>query len=333
MTENIQYCKRPAANFHLAFTQGRRFRRGEKEYEMEVVQIGELYLPTGKIVASDPSDLESRIEEYFEREVPPGKYPVELAIRHPFPLGEPRNFARTACMRIRFCDEPIAEWIIATTHEQNPDDLLPFQIYGYGVDAGMGSFADTAGLVAAYQRYEDEGKDIFEDFYIGQLLPAIEAADWQNANILIDPTTGANLIVCSSGEGDGYYGSYWGLSAAGKTVSLVTDFGLLSQHIYAKYELGSLAELVGQKMTLKLPGGETHILVDTPDSQTLEIETSGAGATTAEIEILQGSPHFLVRGKSYSYGDGKHTIKTHCEGMVSEQTILVVSYLDHIEPV
>src|SRR5262245_373754 len=82
---------------------------------MEVTQIGELCLPTGKIVAADPGDLDNRIEEYFHREVAPGKYSVDLAIRHTGPIGEPSKFAKTACMRVRFCDDPIAEWIIATT--------------------------------------------------------------------------------------------------------------------------------------------------------------------------------------------------------------------------
>lgn len=173
---------------------------------------------------------------------------------------------------------------------------------------------------------------MFEDFYIEQLLPAIEAADWQSTNLLLDPATGANLIVCSSGEGDGYYASYWGLSAEGRAVTLVTDFGLLSHHIYAKQELGSLTALLGQPMTLRLPGGEVRLQVEMPDSQTLVVETSDAGAASAEIEIQQDSPHNPEVSKSYSYQGDKRTIKTRFAKSISEQAILVISYLDHIEP-
>lgn len=332
MTEYIRFRKHPAANFHLAFTSGYRFQRDEWQYEMEVAQLGELCLPTGKIVAADPSDLDSRIEEYFQREVAPGKYPVDLAIRHTGPIGRPSNFAKTACMRIRFCDEQIAEWVIATTRDQNPDELLPFQIYGYGVDVGMGSFADSAGLDAVSQRYEEQGKTLFDEFYFEQVLPAYEAAAWQSANILLDPSTGANLIVCSSGEGDGYYASYWGLSAEGKPASLVTDFGLLSHSVYAKRKLGPLAELLGQQMDLELPGGEVQLLVEMTDNRTLVIETSGEGADTAEFKLQQDNAHNLRTGESFSYSGGRRTVETRFWEPVSEQAILVVSYLDHVEP-
>ena len=50
MAEGVRYCIRPAADFRLAFTPGHRFRRDEWRYEMEVVPIAELRLPTGKIV-------------------------------------------------------------------------------------------------------------------------------------------------------------------------------------------------------------------------------------------------------------------------------------------
>jgi hypothetical protein len=115
---------------------------------MEVALIAELRLPTGKIVAADPGNLDQRVEAYFSQLVPPGRYPVDLAIRRTGKIGEQAKMAATACMRVRFRDAPVADWVIATTPDQDPDDLPPFQIYGYGVDVGMGSFADSSGLVA-----------------------------------------------------------------------------------------------------------------------------------------------------------------------------------------
>src|SRR5262249_1161947 len=158
--------KRPAADFLLAFTNGHRFQRDELHYEMEVAPIGELYLPTGKIVAADPAHLDQRVEEYFRREVPPGGDPVDIAIRHTGWIGEPSKFANTGCMRVRFRDATIVEWIIATTRDQDPDELPPFEIYGYGVDVGMGSFADSAGLVAVLQQSKERGESLFQEFYL-----------------------------------------------------------------------------------------------------------------------------------------------------------------------
>jgi hypothetical protein len=160
MTEGIRDCKRPAADFRLAFTPGHRFQRDDWQYQMEVVPIAELCLPTGKIVAADPGNLDQRVEAYFGRLVPPGRYPVDLAIRHTGKIGGKRKLADTACMRVRFRDAPVAEWVIATTRDQDPDDLRPFQIYGYGVDVGMGSFADSSGLVAVLEKYQEQGKTL-----------------------------------------------------------------------------------------------------------------------------------------------------------------------------
>ena len=49
--------------------------------------------------------------------------------------------------------------------------------------------------------------------------------NWGNA--ILDDTTDTNVIVFSAGNGDGYYSSYWGYSAQGAIVALVTDFGIL----------------------------------------------------------------------------------------------------------
>jgi hypothetical protein len=332
MAEHTRSSKRPATDFHLAFTSGHRFQRDEWQYEMEVAQIGELSLPTGKIVAADPGDLDQRVEEYFQREVAPGRYPVDLAIRHTGSIGKPSEFADTACMRVRFRDDPIAEWVIATTRGQNSDDLPPFQIYGYGVDVGMGSFADSAGLVAVLQQYEEQEKTLFDEFYFEQVLPAYEATEGRNADILLDAATGANLIVCSSGQGDGFYASYWGLSAEGEPVCLVTDFGLLSHHINATRELGALAELLERQQRLELPGGEVQFLVRMPGNCTLVVEISGEGACTAEFELRQGGERVRQTGGTVSYGEGRRTVETRFEGAVSDQAVLVVSYLDRIEP-
>ena len=50
---------------------------------------------------------------------------------------------------------------------------------------------------------------------------------WSWADLIVDETTGANIIAFSSGWGDGCYPSYWGYNAANQRVALVTDFGVL----------------------------------------------------------------------------------------------------------
>jgi hypothetical protein len=332
MAEGIRHCIHPAADFILAFTPGHRFGRDEWQYEMEVTPIAELCLPTGKVVAADPGNLDQRVEGYFHREVPPGRYPVDIAIRHTGRIGEPSKFADTACMRVRFRDAPVTDWVIATTRDQDPEALPPFQIYGYGVDVGMGSFADSAGLVAVLQRYKQQEKSLSDEFYFERVLPAYEASTRGTADILLDPATGANLVVCSSGQGDGFYASYWGLSERGEPVCLVTDFGLLTHHAQATREVGSVAGLLGRPLRLELPGGEVALRVQMPDSRALVVETSGEGASTAEFEVQHGGERVRAAGGTSSYGQGRRIVKTRFGEPIPDQAVLVVSYLDHIEP-
>lgn len=333
MAENTRrHAKYPTADFISAFKTGHRFRRDEWQYEMEVAHIAELCLPTGKIVAADPGNLDHQVESHFQREVLPGRYPVDIAIRHTGRVGEASKFANTACMRIRFHDAPVTQWIMALTGDQNIEELAPFQIYGYGVDVGMGSFADSQGLATVLQQYKKQGKNLYDEFYFERVLPAYEASDGGSADIMLDPTTGANLVVCSSGQGDGCYASYWGLADDGREVCLVTDFGLLTHRAHATREIGPLAELLGQERLLDLPSGEVTLRVSMPDSRTLTVETSGNGASTAEFELRLGGELIDDEGGSASYGHGTQIRETRFKNPIADHAVLVVTYLDHIEP-
>src|SRR5262249_40936089 len=151
---------------------GHRFQRGDFRYRMEVAPIAELRLPTGRIVAADPVYLDQRVEKYFSRTVRPGSYPVDLSILHTGMIKEKGTVANSACIRVRFRDAAVAEWVIATTGDQNPDDLPPFHIYGYGVERGQGSVADSSGLVAVLQEYKAQGKAFSDEFYYERVVPA-----------------------------------------------------------------------------------------------------------------------------------------------------------------
>jgi hypothetical protein len=235
-------------------------------------------------------------------------------------------------MRVRFGDAPVANWVIATTTDQNPDDLPPFQIYGYGVDVGMGSFADTSGLVAVFQQFNEQGKTLYEEFYFERILPAYQATDRRAADILLNPSTGANLVVCSSGHGDGFYASYWGLDGKGKPVCLVTDFGLLTRHVHDTRELGRLADVVGQERRLKLPGGPLRLRLERPNARKLVVRKSGGAAGTCKVELRRHSESVQWKTASGSYSERQQTDELRFGKSIPKDVIVVLSYLDRIEP-
>ena len=51
-------------------------------------------------------------------------------------------------------------------------------------------------------------------------------ADW--VDFRMDQATQANIILFSSGLGDGYYPSYFGYDRDGSVVCLATDFGIIA---------------------------------------------------------------------------------------------------------
>ena len=56
-------------------------------------------------------------------------------------------------------------------------------------------------------------------------LGPVGGAEW--FAISLDEETGANILLFTSGWGDGRYPSYWGYAADGGIVCLLTDFGAL----------------------------------------------------------------------------------------------------------
>ena len=235
-------------------------------------------------------------------------------------------------MRIRFREAPIAEWVIATTRGQDPADLPPFQIYGYGVDVGMGSFADSAGLASILRQFEGQRENPVRRVLFRARSTRLPSRRRPQRGHPARPRERRDLIVCSSGQGDGFYASYWGLSAEGRPVWLVTDFGLLSHHVHATRELGPLADLLGRRVRLELPGGGAQLLMRMPDKFTLVVKASGEGVATAEFELRQGSASVRQSGATVSYGESGRTIETRFEEPIPDRAVVVVTHLDRIEP-
>ncbi|HEU4453211.1 MAG TPA: DUF4241 domain-containing protein [Longimicrobium sp.] len=178
--------------------------------------LGELVLPTGRIVACDPFSVFGE-EGPFTRSVAPGRYPVLVNV------AAFENHERVAYAISRFGERPPVRWEMALLAGQDAGTLGEGEFFGYGVDAGTGCFMDAQVARVLAERSTEEND------YNGDLVAAMEKTyvdTWSWLDFVLDPATGANVVAFSSGWGDGSYPSFWGFDETGAVACLVTDFGI-----------------------------------------------------------------------------------------------------------
>ena len=171
--------------------------------------IGELHLPSGRLVACDPAFGE---ENPFEVALNPGRYPVILSI------ADLKGDKRVTCAMIQVKTETPVTWKPAPRQGDKLDSRP-----GYGVDSATGCFMDETTAVIWRRQVE---KAEFNDAVTDQMEEGYgDVCCW--GNITLDTAEGrVNAVIFSTGYGDGYYRSYWGYTADGEVACLVADFGV-----------------------------------------------------------------------------------------------------------
>lgn len=178
--------------------------------------LGDLPLPTGAVIATDPLVQPDRAP--FTRRVEPGTHPVTLYLAQ----------GRVALAELRFADTEPERWELALVPGQDVAALKAGEIFGYPVDAGLGCFMDPDARAAMDRREAQEQKRAgYSNYYDDVLADALKDSNlnWVMHRPL--PDEPARVAVFSSGWGDGVYASYWGLGAGGRVLRLVTDFGVI----------------------------------------------------------------------------------------------------------
>ena len=197
-------------------TAGARYASDHAEYVIEPYLIGEVTLPTGHVVGCDPL-ISSGDPLPFTVEVPPGNYPLRAWVAVLYRDGAEWQ-RRVAALQLVIRDDPAVRWRAALLAGQ--DLLAPGEdeFFGYGVDAGTGALADVAALRALASWDFERLDDVFIPAQVpDRPVPGVVGA-------VTDEATGANMIVVSSGWGDGRYPTFVGYSPGGDVSSFVTDF-------------------------------------------------------------------------------------------------------------
>jgi hypothetical protein len=194
------------------------------------IEIGDIYLPTGEIIASDPfftQDIKP-----FARTVNPGVYKVYIYVIEIEP-----GHNRIAFAKIKFKQETASHWILALTEDMKIEDLANLkegQYFGFPVDAGLGCFLDAKTnliylnkMKEFYQKYPD--KNYYDDLlaaefdtYSSSNKYSSDIGDWNNH--VVDDKSDMNILMFASGWGDGYYPTYWGYNDKKEAIELTIDF-------------------------------------------------------------------------------------------------------------
>ena len=191
------------------------------EMAVDTLEIGDVSLPTGEILACDPLVELGEAKAYIQK-APAGKYPVRIAVVPSEDYGD-----RYACVKVEFSkNTPVVYELAVTGEEEKMDEASEDEYYGFGVDAGMGCVADKKSqdeYIKYWNKLEEYGEadnpydDIFEELLAesAQKFPKYQrtGGDWANWTI---PDTDLNIPVFASGWGDGYYPCYFGYDEKGE---------------------------------------------------------------------------------------------------------------------
>lgn len=199
--------------------------------EIETLEIGNLNLPSGKIVICDP--LVYSDSKPLLKTVTPGKYPMRIYVAKTKDSGE-----RYALAQLEFSKKKAIKWVLAIKENENIQELEHDDSYfGFPVDAGLASFFDYKTGIE-YQKFESDfekrnpNSNIYDDFFEVEFKKNSknknnpdEIGDWINFTF---PNTELNIPMFQSGYGDGLYPAYWGIDDQGNVTSLVVDFFVLN---------------------------------------------------------------------------------------------------------
>lgn len=198
--------------------------------ELVEIHIGDVNLPTGRIIVSDP--FFSMEQQPFSRTVEPDKYPVYVYMTE---IDDQHH--RIAYAKIKFRTEEATKWILALTDDltkEELDELDEDEFYGFPVESGLACFLDeetNAEFTARIDELQEKNPEanyydeaLAEEFkeYSGKNKFSRELGDWNDHKP--NKESDNNVIMFASGWGDGYYPAYWGFNENGDTIELVIDF-------------------------------------------------------------------------------------------------------------
>ncbi len=177
---------------------------------LETMEIGNVSLPSGKIVVRDPLvDLNGNQSPYFIQ-ASKGDFPVTIAVVKSEDWGN-----RYAVVKVEFTKEKPIVYREALVGIEELEGVTEDDYFGFGVDAGLGCITDKEVLPFVDKFVDETDLDNFYDDYFAALFEQSykdhpknqrDAGDWINWKV---PDTSYHIPMFASGFGDGTYPVYF----------------------------------------------------------------------------------------------------------------------------
>ncbi|MCW3169768.1 DUF4241 domain-containing protein [Chryseobacterium sp. 09-1422] len=193
--------------------------------KMETMKIGNVSLPSGKIVVRDPLVYLSSDEKPYFIQAPKGNFPVTVAVVKSEDWGD-----RYAVVKVEFTKEKPVVYREALIGIEDLKDVTEDDFFGFSVDAGLGCITDAEVLPFVDQFvaetevdnvYDDYFADIFAQSYRDFPDNQRDAGDWINWTV---PNTDYQIPMFASGFGDGSYPVYFAYDANNEICGLYIQF-------------------------------------------------------------------------------------------------------------
>lgn len=180
---------------------------------MQKVNIGNLILKSGNIIATDPILLYD--DQPYSKKVKPSEYPVYL-YKAKFENGD----VKTALSKIEFSKGKAIRWEMALYEGEKSNNLKDDEYLGFDVENGICAYMDEC-IMEELDTLFDENLDKYEKMVISKLAFTKNELKY---NSFPYGNNGCNIIAFTSGWKNGTFPSYYGFDKNNKICCIVTDF-------------------------------------------------------------------------------------------------------------
>lgn len=193
--------------------------------KMEVMEIGNVSLPSGKVIVRDPLVYLKAGEKPYFVETPKGDFPVKIAVIKSEEWGD-----RYAVAKVQFTDEKPVVYREALLGKEDIEEVGEGDYFGFAVAAGLACITDVA-VLPAFDKFltETNADNIYDDYFAALFAQSYknhpnnqrELGDWINWTI---PNTSYHIPIFASGFGNGAYPVYFAYDAQDQICGLYIQF-------------------------------------------------------------------------------------------------------------